>query len=500
MPEENIKNTLIRALNEVAPKRKILREPTRKPEPQPEPQPAKPTAKPKRKPLGKESDAVIPQEVNPRQLELPEPYDVKATFYEPPTRNTKKAQQDEYSHGVAVGELDMPFIGVAFPSFCWEMFTCQSVLPAEACYVVGGPTGSYKSHFALEMASWIAKAGGVVQFIENEVKYNPDMAQAVMGKDLGVRVWTTKSKSFTQVQDELTAGILKMNEAGQTTMLQIVDSIVGNATKSKQEKVKSEGHSDRDYPDSALAAANFLPSYLPMLANRPYYGAWITHYTEKTDGAGIFARKIHHLKGGGEWEYRVRMAFILKLVSPKVDWNARAWSVNLRFELKKAAGIVSFRMPVTVRSSGDIIYDEVENETLFYRKTRFCWDEASVAMLLTPENYGYPTEWKTIAKDILGLEEIKIGIKKCVIAPKIGITQDSPSRSAKAIMDALYADQKILDSLRANFGIAKGILITPGSNYTELVDRARRIAARRLARLQSGEGIRIIQKADLGDD
>ena len=52
--------------------------------------------------------------------------------------------------GLAVGDQDMPEIGLAYPSLCWEMFTEVSVLPASSCFLLGGPTSSFKSHLVVE--------------------------------------------------------------------------------------------------------------------------------------------------------------------------------------------------------------------------------------------------------------------------------------------------------------------------------------------------------------
>jgi hypothetical protein len=225
------------------------------------------------------------------------------------------------------------------------MFTGHSVLPASSCYALGGPTGSFKSHFVLEMANWIARAGGTIAFSENESKFNIDMARAVMGRTLGQRVYVRECLSFNAVQECLIEDIKTfdaLEEESRSPLLQIVDSIVGNATESKQKKLKNEGSIERDYNANALAASNFLPSYMPMLAKKPYFGIWVTHTKEEKEGTGKFAKVTDRMKGGDVWQYRCRMAFVLKRLSDKPKWDDDNWVVNLKFKFVKDASNSSY--------------------------------------------------------------------------------------------------------------------------------------------------------------
>jgi hypothetical protein len=418
-------------------------------------------------------------------------------------KTDKSTGLEPWQQGVAVGDKDAPMVGVAFPSFCWEMFTSQTILPVSAAYILGGPTGAFKSHLAMEIAGWVAGAGGVTQFIENEVKYNPDMAKAVMGYFAGERVHLSCPTSFTQVQDELTAGVEKMDKEGIKAgrklgpFLQIVDSIVGNATEAKQKKVHTEGHSERDYPDNALAAANYLPSYVPNLANKPYIGLWITHYSEVKDGQGPYARTIHKFKGGGSWEYRARMGFIIKRVTDMPKYDDRVWTVGVVLAMKKDAGIRAFRLPVIIRSGNDIVRGTETDGVWSERRIAFGWDESSMALLQTPERYGYPEIWSKIAKELLGLKETRVSRRKVIYAEKLGVTPDNSSCTATEIMDALYANTDILDRLRAEFGINKGLPMTPEIPFETLQEQATKLAARRLALVKEGTNLTYIKRANL---
>jgi hypothetical protein len=188
-----------------------------------------------------------------------------------------KAEKD-FRIGVAVGDQDMPPIGVPFPSFCWEMFFRHSVLPAASCYALGGLQNSWKSHLAMEMARWIIHAGGITFLEENENKYNPDMPVAVMGVAAARQVIVKRCGSFNEVQNGLVEQLetyRKLPSEKQVPFLQIVDSVVGNSTQSQQKSLVQEGEIERGYPLITLAAANFLPSYMPMLSDLPVFGLWI---------------------------------------------------------------------------------------------------------------------------------------------------------------------------------------------------------------------------------
>lgn len=439
---------------------------------------------------------------NARNIQPTSSVDVATVFGD----RDKNSRLEDWQQGVAVGDQDLPFVGLAYPSFCWEMFTSQTVLPVSSCYALAGPTNSFKSHLVMDISNWAARSGGVVHFIENESKYNPDMARAVMGHELASRVWVVQASDFTQVQEELVSGISKTDKARNNransvrSMLQIVDSIVGNATSARQTKVKTEGHIERDYPDNALAAANFLPSYMPMLNHKPYIGIWVTHYGEAKEGNGPYARTVPKLKGGGSWEYRCRMAFIVKRISEKPEYIAKAWHVNLVLFLKKDAGVRNYRLPVTVKSGGSITHDEITGETLFNRETKFCWDESSMLLLLNPDRFGYPLAWKKVAKSLLGLKEGKIGQRKIVYAEALGVTPDNSQCTPTDIMDALYSNSEILDMLRAEFQITKGLPLTPDTTYDTLLARAKEIAVQRITRLKEGTNITYISQSPLLDN
>jgi hypothetical protein len=414
-------------------------------------------------------------------------------------KSRKSSELDEMSQGIAVGEQDMPAIGAAFPSFCLEMFTSQSVLQASSCFALGGPTGSFKSHFVLEIANWIARAGGTISLAENESKFNADMARAVMGREIGQRVWVRECKRFNQVQEFLTHGIKKhdeMEDGERPPHLQIVDSVVGNSTESQQAKLKTEGSIERGYPANALAAANFLPSYLPMLAKKPYFGLWVTHSKDETEGTGKFAKTRTRLKGGDIWQYRCRLAFVLRRVTTKPEWKNNNWMVRLKLQLLKDAGIRGFTLPVTLRCTSDIFHNPKANDIYGERKIRFCWDEASLLLLSDPEKYGYPPHWKTVAKDVLGLAIKKSAGQNIFIAAKLGITPQDQVRDASVVMDALYESPTVLDLLRAEFGIQKGIAIQPGDDYMALLKQAKRIAMQRAALMKEPDEVIVIRKGE----
>jgi hypothetical protein len=422
-------------------------------------------------------------------------FDLQELFKSKPS---KKGDKPPCSQGVAVGDQDMPDVGIAFPSFCWEMFTGHSVLPLSSCYALGGPTGAFKSHLSLEIARWVSGISGAIMFSENEVKYNPDMARAVMGRKRGEQVWVYKCKSFNQVQNTLIDGI-KRRDAYNTVapIMQIVDSVVGNATESSQKKVKDQGEVERGYPPNALAAANFLPNYMAMLSDKPYLGLWVTHSKDVKESMGPYEKVTTVLKGGGTWEYRCRMAFILKRVSENPKYEDTAWSVKLKLQFKKDAAVRTFQLPVTVRCGYDVLFDEAHNDFFNERKILFCWDEATVNLWLKPELAGYPAFYKSLVHDITGFTQVKVSGKNCYIAPQIGIGKNEATKDCTKIIDALYNSPGVLDKLRAEIGIQKGIGLRRGESFDDVMEQARAIAIRRAALMKSKNKVTYIRKANL---
>ena len=73
---------------------------------------------------------------------------------------------------------------------------------------------------------------------------------------------------------------------------------------------------------------------MPMLGNKPYIGLWVTHSKEEPKEKPYQAPKIA-MKGGGIWEFRCRIAFILERTTTKPKYTDRTWKVGLRLTLKK---------------------------------------------------------------------------------------------------------------------------------------------------------------------
>jgi hypothetical protein len=424
----------------------------------------------------------------PKRLSAKELFEVKPT---------KRFNLKSWQQGTAIGEQDLPNIGIAFPSLCWEMFVGHSVLPVSSCYALAGPTGSFKSHLVVEMARWVLNSGGYTILAENESKYNKDMAEAIIGESAS-DIFVVKCKSFNQVQQTLTSSLKKADaEEENPLLLQIIDSIVGNATDSSQDKVRKEGEIERGYPPNALAAANFLPNYMPMLGNKPYLGIWVTHSKEEKEN--IYQPTVVTLKGGGTWEYRCRIAFILNRVSEKPECDDRIWKIRLMLKLKKDASIRGFKLPFTIRSRYVPFTDEETGEIYTVRIVKFCWHEATIDLWRDPVKYGYPDYYSEVVKDLTGFTEVKLKTGKGFIAPKIGIGKDEASRDPKVIMNALYADENVLGQMRAEMGIQKGLEINPEQTFGQALKQAKSIALRRARKAQETAKITLLRREEINE-
>jgi hypothetical protein len=280
-------------------------------------------------------------------------------------------------------------------------------------------------------------------------------------------------------------------------MLQVIDSIVGNATDSSQVKVQREGAIERDYPANALAAANFLPNYMPMLGNRPYLGVWVTH--SKEEKKDTYSPTIVTLKGGGTWEYRCRIAFILNRITEKPEYNSRMWKVRLKITLKKDAAVRGFQLPFTFRCHHIPVTDEETGSVYSERIVKFCWHAATLDLWRDPEKAGYPPYYSEVVKDLTGFAESTLtGTRgKGFIAPKLGIAKADATKDPKIIMDALYADEGILQRLRAEMGIQRGIELSPELAFGDAIKQAKIIALRRAKRAQETANVTILKREDI---
>jgi hypothetical protein len=441
-------------------------------------------------PVKKAVKKAVPKKSKP----VPERLTAKELFEVKPT---KKFNLKAWQQGTAIGEQDLPNIGIAFPSLCWEMFVGHSVLPVSSCYALAGPTGSFKSHLVVEMARWVLNSGGYTILAENESKYNKDMAEAVIGQSAR-DIYVYKCASFNQVEQSLISSLKKADaEEKNPLLLQIIDSIVGNATQSSQEKVRKEGEIERGYPPNALAAANFLPNYMPMLAHKPYLGIWVTHSKEEKENT--YQPSVVTLKGGGSWEYRCRVAFLLNRVSEKPECDDRIWKIRLMLKLKKDASIRGFKLPFTLRSRYVPLTDEDTREIYSIRIVKFCWHEATLDLWRDPVKYGYPDYYSAVVADLTGFAEVKLKEGKGFIAPKIGIGKAEACRDPRVIMNALYADEKVLDQMRAEMGIQKGLEINPEQTFDQALKQAKTIALRRARKAQETATITLLKREEINE-
>ena len=114
-----------------------------------------------------------------------------------------------------------------------------------------------------------------------------------------------------------------------------------------------------------------------------------------------------------------------------------------------------------------------------------------------PDKYGYPEFYRDAFYDLLKLQEVKKGAKKFLVAPVLDIdSSDCVTLSnPKLLFDRLYDSPLLLDRLRTELGIQKGIAIEAGDNYDTLMEMAKQVALRRASiRLANKEGVIIPRK------
>jgi hypothetical protein len=412
-----------------------------------------------------------------------------------------KHDSPEFQRGVAVGDHDMYPVGIAFPSFCWEMFTGQSVLALSSIYSLGGAAGGYKSHLAAEFSRWVLSAGGIAALMENEGKYIEDLYPAVCGWDAARNVEVRCCSSFEHVQENMN-DTLKAMDAQQKVrsqpFIQIIDSISGNASEEEQAKLSEDGALGRGYPVTALMAARFLASYTPHLKSVPYITVAIAHSRERKEGEGQYSRTVYELKGGAEWMFRCRLAMIAERVNDKPVHRSNLIEMSIRLHLLKDSADRGRKLPFKIYQTYDIRKDTETDTEVSARRVHFAWDLASVELLLNPESAGYPADWKTIAAKVLGLSKIKVGNRNYYIAKKLGINESNVKEKGnpRAVMNALYTEYPtVLNQLRAQFGIQQGVCFKQGDNYNDLRNKAKILAQKRAELYKQNSEAVVIREA-----
>jgi hypothetical protein len=225
-----------------------------------------------------------------------------------------------------------------------------------------------------------------------------------------------------------------------------------------------------------------------------------THTKEAKEGTGKFAKTLVSMKGGGEFQYRCRAAIVVHRAEAKTKYEGTTSTIRLTLSLLKDIGIRDAKLKVTVRETNSVLQDPETGQQFSQRSTRFCWDEASVAMMLAPDEHGLPDHWKGIIKDITGLHLTKNSKGKTIfLAKPLGITEEDDIRTATPVMDRLYDSPSVLNKLRAQLGITEGLVIRPGDNYQELMRAARQVAIRRRALLASEEETVYIRRGEIAD-
>jgi hypothetical protein len=165
--------------------------------------------------------------------------------------------------------------------------------------------------------------------------------------------------------------------------------------------------------------------------------------------------------------------------------------------LKKDAGVRIFQLPVNVRCDHDIIFDKERNDYFSERKLKFCWDEATINLWLKPEMAGYPPFYKTTIQDITGFQQVKVSGRNVFIAPQLGIGKEEATRDGTKIIDALYNSPEVLDRLRAELGIQKGIGIRRNESFDDLTQLAKTVAIRRATLMKSKKTVTYIKHVDM---
>lgn len=209
-------------------------------------------------------------------------------------------------------------IGIPCPSIAFEYVIAQACFPLGLVIVLVARHGVGKSALVAEFGRWFHEAGGGMELVENETKFNPHWYQSILTKEVYDKMPLYRSTSLEDWQRKLTFGVnsakhllegtAKDPGPGRTIpIMWAVDSIMGKQSEEVQEKIlgkmgedgkrgsKGEGAASRAHPVEALKNTQYFKTIASEFDEWPFSLVLVNHLKTKHDDMGHELRS----KAGG---------------------------------------------------------------------------------------------------------------------------------------------------------------------------------------------------------
>jgi hypothetical protein len=178
----------------------------------------------------------------------------------------------------------MTLFGVPLPHFCLREFFSSSVLPVAKTLLIAGVTGAGKTTLGLEFGRIMhEQSKGFLFMNHTEGKYPDTLVPAVLGlghekfyrkqtEDETVQEWQARMMGL--YRDSL--GNVK-HPAHRVPCVTLLDSIDGREGGDRHKNTVKDGHSTRNYSESARLLKEWFPSFTTRVARSSALPIFISH-------------------------------------------------------------------------------------------------------------------------------------------------------------------------------------------------------------------------------
>lgn len=221
--------------------------------------------------------------------------------------------------GVLIGDsTESLVIGIPCPSLAFEYVIAQACFPLGLVLVLVAKHGVGKSALVAEFGRWFHEAGGGMELIENETKFNPHWYKSILTPEVYDKMPLYRSTSLEDCQRKLTYGVHSAKHLMEGTekdpgpgrtipIMWAIDSIMGKQSEEVQEKIlgkrgedgkrgnKGEGAASRSHPVEALKNTTYYKTIASEFDEWPFSLVLVNHLKTKHDDMGHELRS----KAGG---------------------------------------------------------------------------------------------------------------------------------------------------------------------------------------------------------
>lgn len=215
-------------------------------------------------------------------------------------------------------------VGIPCPALAFEYVICQDCFPLGLIIQIVAKHGVGKSALVAEFGRWFRMAGGGMELLENETKFNPLWYEAILTKEVfdhmpfhrcsSVEDWQRHLTFATKSNKSLMEGTKEKPGPGRIFPIMYgVDSIMGKMSEENQEKIVgggsvTGGKSDsqkkkktqvkggegfaqsRAYPIEAGSITKYLRTYPQLIDGWPFSLVLVNHLRIKQDDNGLTER------------------------------------------------------------------------------------------------------------------------------------------------------------------------------------------------------------------